>query len=205
MKKINLPKINKNNSTSVLNNIKKEKQNEQKLLFFNVILMIFVIVSVSYITIFAVDKNNIFQKYMEPKYNKHEETVNLLADEIDLDTSSIVTDSIGITKEPFTFKIINKKKATVNYKIILENNYKKISNDKNQDTLIDISYLKYSLDGKNINELKNRFHNNQYILMEGNINGLTTVEYKINVWADLSLLEDKNKTHFYGKLMLVES
>ena len=54
MKKTNPPKIKKNNSTYIINNINKIKENEKKLLFLNVILMILVIVLVSYVTVFAV-------------------------------------------------------------------------------------------------------------------------------------------------------
>ena len=205
MKKTNPPKINKNNSTYILNNIKKEKLNETKLLFFNVILMVVVITLVSYITVFAVGKNNIFEKYMEPKYSTHEETIRLISNDIDLNTLSIVSDSVGLTREPIKFKIINKKKYIVNYKIILENNYEKINKDANKDNLIDISNLKYSLDGENINELKNCFYNNQYVIMEGSIASLSTIEFDMRIWAEKSVLEDKNKTYFYGKLLLVES
>ena len=204
MKKVNPPKINKNNSTYVLNNIKKEKLNETKILFFNVLLMIVVIVFVSYITVFAVGDDNIFNKYMIPEYNGHEETIKLISNDIDLDSSFIVNDSVGVTMKPITFKIVNKKKQTINYKITLENNYEKIIKDENQETLIEMSYLKYSLDGENVNELKNNFYNNQYVITEGNIAGLTTIDYNMNLWANKLLLKDKNKTHFYGKLLLVE-
>ena len=111
MKKTNPPKIKKNNSTYIINNINKIKENEKKLLFLNVILMILVIVLVSYVTVFAVGKNNIFDSLSVSRYVTHEKTVNIISSKLFLDKSLIVKDSLGIKKTPYKFKIVNKKKG----------------------------------------------------------------------------------------------
>lgn len=202
MKKNKAFKVNKNNSTNILNNINKIKANEKKLLFYNVILMLVVIILVSYVTIFAVGKNNIFDKKYSASNLRHENTVKVIANKIYLDRSLIVSDSVGLKMKPFNFKIVNKKKHSVGYKIKLESYFDASCTCGGDGVSLDT--LKFSLDRKNIFSLKDKLNNGEYIIMEGQIDALSMSSQELYIWISNSLLKDKSKSHFHGLLVLEE-
>ena len=202
MKKKKAFKVNKNNSTNILNNINKIKANEKKLLFYNAILMLVVIIFVSYITVFAVGKNNIFDKKYSASNLTHEDTVEVIANKIYLDKSLIVRDSVGLEMTPFNFKIINKKKHSVEYRIKLVSDFN-VSCDCGGDG-VSLDTLRFSLDRKNIYSLKDRLYNGEYIIMEGQIDALSTSSQELYIWISNILLKDKSKSHFHGLLVLEE-
>ena len=202
MKKRTSPKIKKNSSISILSNIKKQQLNETKLLFYNVLLMLVVIILVSYITVFAVGKNNIFTNI--PENLTHEETLNLITKPLFLTKKAILKDSKGLLTKPFTFEVVNKKKTTTSYRLVLLEDASSIKKDHCTDKQVSIDTLKYSLDGKTILALKDTYKNNEYILLEETIPPLSTKKYSLNLWINNMLLKDKNKKHFHGRLVLEE-
>ncbi len=201
MKKKNPPKISKNSFINISNKIKKEKSNEARLLFFNVLLMLVVIILVSYITVFAVGKNNIFEKYL---YTPHENTVNLIATPISLNEKNILKSSDGINSYSNTFKIVNKKKSNAFYRIILVKDVDMIKKDNCEEINVPIDSLKYSLNGRDVVSLKDNYQNEEYVIMEGSIAALSTLEYNLNIWIDNLVVKDKTKKHFHGMLVLEE-
>ena len=102
-----------------------------------------------------------------------------------------------LNKEPYTFKLKNKKNYSVRYNIYLKKYDELIFLDGCKDNLIDIKEISYM-----INEKRGTLTpKNNYIIYTGILNPKEEKKFDLRIWVDKESKYDINKKHMHLKVI----
>lgn len=175
----------------------KEQKKENKLgLVVFIFSMIICLVAVSYAA-----WTQIFQGQKENTIDTA--TLILTLDESESNAISLinavpVTDTKGLTYEPYTFKVKNSGTIDANYRIMIVNDTEKYESDHCSDSKLDWSNIKYSFSKNNEAATVGILSDTSGILNLGTIEANETDSYSLKLWIKSEATNEIMNKHFHG-------
>lgn len=110
-----------------------------------------------------------------------------------------LSDSEGVSTNPYTFSVTNTGNITANYQIILKEDQEAIA-DCGFTKILDMSNVKYQLDGGEIGLLSS---GGNQIIAQGSINANEKKTFSLRIWLKEDSGNEVLGTHFHGKIQVV--
>lgn len=178
--------------------MKKENQKKEHKLGLVVFIfsMIICLVAVSYAV-----WTQIFEGQKENKLETA--TLILTLDESESNAISLihavpVSDSKGLTYEPYNFKVKNSGTIAANYRIMIVNDTDTYESDDCSDKMLDWSNIKYSFSKNSEAATTGILSDTSGILNIGTIDADETDEYSLKLWIKSSATNEIMNQHFHG-------
>lgn len=174
---------------------KQEKENKLGLVVF-IFSMIICLVAVSYA---------VWTQIFEGKKENKLETATLILtlDESESNAISLinavpVSDSKGLTYEPYTFKVKNSGSVAANYRIMIVNDTNTYKKDECTDKMLDWSNIKYSFSKNSEAATTGILSDTAGVLNLGTIEANETNSYSLKLWIKSSATNEIMNQHFHG-------
>lgn len=178
--------------------MKKENQKKENKLGLIVFIfsMIICLVAVSYAV-----WTQIFEGQKENKLETA--TLILTLDESESNAISLihavpVSDSKGLTHEPYNFKVKNSGTIAANYRIMIVNDMDTYESDDCSDKMLDWSNIKYSFSKNSEAATTGILSDTSGVLNIGTIDANETDEYSLKLWIKSSATNEIMNQHFHG-------
>ena len=118
---------------------------------------------------------------------------------LNLASSYPLSDSEGITTNPYTFSVTNTGDIDANYQIILKEDQEAIDNC-GCTKILDMNNIKYQLDGGEIGLLSS---SGNQVIAQGSINADENKNFSLRIWLKEDSGNEVLGTHFHGKIQVV--
>ncbi len=203
-KKLKIEDIKKNPDIEKKHFIHKFIEHEHEIMLVTTALFMVLICAVIYIGAITIENKDKVEIYydgsLKIKYN-----VDLTedADVVTLGENNSVSDEGGV-KADYMFTITNDSLTSVRYKVYLQEDEGMIDLDNCKDKLVNKSAIRYSFNEQDSNMLDN-FIDDGYLIKDGIIKSSKTKKYNLKIWIDKDSMEDVNKSHFHGRIIVVNA
>ena len=201
-KKLKIEDIKRNPDIEKKHFIHKFIEHEHEIMLCTTALFMLLICFVIYIGIITIDnKDKIAVYYDNGLKIKYNIDVSGVSDIVTLGRNNIVSNDEGEAAE-FDFSITNDSLTAVKYKVYLEEDSSMVELDDCADKLVNTDAIRYSInDGKK--HSLNIVEDDAFLIKSGYINSSLTKNYVLKIWIDKKLIEDPNKYHFHGRIVVV--
>ena len=201
-KKLKIEDIKKNPDIEKKHFIHKFIEHEHEIMLVTTALFMLLICTVIYIGTVTIENKDKVEIYYDGSLRiRYNIDISGVSDVITLNDSNIVSDDSGEIAE-FRFSITNDSLTSVRYKVYLEEDKSMIKLDDCKDKLVNHDAIRYSInDGKE--KKLDTFEDDGYIIKNGIINSSKTKEYVLKAWIDKDTMEDIEKSHFHGRIVVV--
>ena len=201
-KKLKIEDIKKNPDIEKKHFIHKFIEHEHEIMLVTTALFMLLICTVIYIGTVTIENKDKVEIYYDGSLRiRYNIDISGVSDVITLNDSNIVSDDSGEIAE-FRFSITNDSLTSVRYKVYLEEDKSMIKLDDCKDKLVNHDAIRYSInDGKE--KKLDTFEDDGYIIKNGIINSSKTKEYVLKAWINKDTMEDIEKSHFHGRIVVV--
>lgn len=201
-KKLKIEDIKKNPDIEKKHFIHKFIEHEHEIMLVTTALFMLLICTVIYIGTVTIENKDKVEIYYDGSLRiRYNIDISGVSDVVTLSDNNIVSDDSGEVAE-FRFSITNDSLTSVRYKVYLEEDKSMIKLDDCKERLVNHEAIRYSInDGKE--KKLDTFEEDGYVIKSGIINSSKTKEYVLKAWIDKDTMEDINKNHFHGRIIVV--
>ena len=201
-KKLKMEDIKKNPDIEKKNFIVKFVEHEHEIMLVTTALFMVLICAVIYIGAITIENKDKVEIYYDGSLKiKYNIDVSGVSDIITLGEGNVLSNEGG-EKAEFNFSITNDSLTSVRYKVYLEEDKSMVKLDGCKDKLVNPSAIRYS-----INKGKDHFLGEKeeegYLIKSGVIKSSATKDYTLEAWIDKDSMEDINKNHFHGRIIVI--
>ena len=182
--------IRKNSGKEISHTISKIKAHER---FYTFILVIVFMITIS-LSIFLGLKVDDYQLYDASYYYS---SFSMSGQTVTFTSKNIMSDKEGLINAPFTLRFSNNTNRHINYLIRFAVDEEMLEQCKCRDKIIDYHKIKFSLDGKTVQQ----FSDETMFITAGMIPSRDEGELDVHFWIDESV---KGDCLYYGKFILEE-
>lgn len=198
--------IRKNSSVNISHSINKIKNNEKKYTFILVLFFMVVFCFVGYFTLSVNGKNFTTNfRINDSSSTSNDSEISSSGQIVSLISSNAVSDSLALSGNDYVYNytVENNSDYGVNYNVILVKDDYTTSICGCSDNSLDVSNIKYSIDGVNVYTFSANSNGN-LVISSGVLDSDSSKSLDIRIWVD----EKTDKTvekHFHGYLTLEEA
>jgi hypothetical protein len=198
--------IRKNSSTDISHSIKKIKENEKK---YTVILVLFFMVVFCFVGYFTLSVNGKsfatnFRINNTTSTTNDDNEISAAGQTVSLISSNAVSDSLALSSNDYVYNytVGNNSNYGVNYNVVLVKDDYTTSVCGCSDNSLDISNIKYSVDGVNIGTF-NADNDGNLVISSGVLDSNSSETLEIRIWVNENT-DNSVEKHFHGYLTLKE-
>lgn len=178
----------------------KDTKKENKLgIIVLIISIIICVISVSY-AFWA----NRFNGTKEQSLTTAVTTLDLIIDDesegISLLNAVPVSDSVGLSYVPYTFKLKNRSNYNVSYKMFLEDDEASYIADDCSNNKLDHSNIRYSLEVDQNPTIIGDLSTNNALLQTSTMSGKSVKSFALRIWIKKEATNEIMRKHFHGKI-----
>ncbi|MBR4619236.1 MAG: hypothetical protein IKO49_08030 [Bacilli bacterium] len=132
-------------------------------------------------------------------------TYHGLGEKVSLKKITPVTDSVGLSSNPYKFTIKNNTNTKVKYKVVLEDDIEQYEKDDCGEYKIPNDIIKLGIHTKgNVSEIYNLDDLDDNVLDVGYISARDEVKYTIRLWISQNTLFQDADMHYHGIIKVIE-
>ena len=201
-KKLKIEDIKKNPDIEKKHFIVKFVEHEHEIMLVTTALFMILICAVIYIGAITIENKDKVEIYYDGSLKiKYNIDVSGVSDIVTLGEKNVFSIDGG-EKAEFNFSITNDSLTSVRYKVYLEEDESMIKLDGCSEKQVNHSAIRYSINGKKEHLLDEPLEDG-YLIKSGSIKSSETKEYSLEAWIDKDSMEDINKNHFHGRIIVV--
>lgn len=202
-KKLKISDIKKYSRIDIGHTIEKIKLYEREMTVITVGIMIIIILLILLIVGTSFNKINEYNIYEDDgivvKYDKYEDGYS---DVITLDKDDVVSDKIGLNGDSHNFRVYNRENNSIKISVLLEIDEEIIELEDCYNLFVNDNAIRYSFNGKKVNNLFDSKKEMGYVLEEDFIDANQYKDYSLNMWINNEDIMNKKHNHFHGKILV---
>ena len=204
-KKLKMEDIKKNNDVEVMSTIERIKLHEREYLLVTTAIFMVIIALVLFVLFGGFDKNSDLNILKIGNLNvEYDSNMTGASDVITLTEDNVVENEKEVEDYATVFSVSNASKGKHKFKAFIVADQTMIDLDGCGDKLVNDNAIFFQINDGKIRSLYDVKTSDGYLILEDEIIGTNVNEYELKLWILKEKMEDENKSHFHGNIVIEE-
>jgi len=204
-KKLKMEDIKKNNSAEVTSTIERIKLHEREYLLVTTAVFMVIIALVLFVLFGGFNKNSDLNVLKIGNLNvEYDSNMTGASDVITLNEENVVESEDKVNNYASVFSISNAADGKHKFKVFIVEDQTMVDLDGCKDYLVNDDAVFFQINSGEIKSLYDVKTNDGYLVLEDEIIGSNTNDYELKIWTLKEKMENEEKTHFHGNIVIEE-